>query len=149
MRPAQTAGALITGIFAPAISLGSDGSFVALRLEIEHLQGVIQEQSAHDDISGPDPGLHVRTDHSEHIGACRADGVRDVGGEIAVQPVQDAVYRHSQTIHPGEGDHYAVDENPIVKIGSKAVPGKRLKGHAYFFGEHVELASRKNNRIGR
>src|SRR3954464_6567795 len=93
---------------------------------------VLQQRSAHDDVSGPDPGLHLRTGRGEHVVESRGDGVRDFGEDIVMQSVHDAVDRYSQAIHPSEGDHR---ESVSIKVSAKtlnvAVPGKHLKAHAY------------------
>ncbi|HZW32119.1 MAG TPA: hypothetical protein VFF52_15515, partial [Isosphaeraceae bacterium] len=96
---------------------------VALAPEIEHPEGFIQPQSAQDDVSGPDQGRHVRTGHGDHVVAGRADGVRDVGGEIVLHPVHDAVDRYSQTNRPLEGDHREAVIQLVAKLGNVAVLG--------------------------
>ncbi len=66
-----------------------------LRAEIltNKMNSTIQQRSPHDDISGLNPGLHVRTGHGNHVVARRADGVGDFGGEVVLHPVQDAIDR--------------------------------------------------------
>jgi hypothetical protein len=42
-----------------------------------------QQQSAHDEVSGPDPGLYVRTDRGVHVNASLARLVEAGGGVAA------------------------------------------------------------------
>jgi hypothetical protein len=106
-------------------------------------------QSAHDEVSGLDPGLHVRTDHGVHVDAGSAEGVRDVGGEIVLHPRHDAVDRSSHAIHPPEGDHHDDVINLAVQLGNVAVPGKLSEAILYVVHDKAEPVTRENNRISR
>jgi hypothetical protein len=107
------------------------------------------QRSAKDDVSGPDPGLHVRMGHGDHVFEGRADGVRDPGGEVVPHPVHDAVDRSFQAIHPLEGDQHDDLINLLVKLVNLAVPRKQIEANPHVFGEEVELATRENERIDR
>jgi hypothetical protein len=111
--------------------------------------GVIQQQSPHDDVSGPYPGLHIRTGHGEHVVEGRADGVRDVGGEFVLHAVDDADDRYSQTIHASEGDQHNDVINLVLKLGNVAVPPEQVEARPNVFADNVELAMRENNGMGR
>jgi hypothetical protein len=82
-------------------------------------------QSAQDDVSGPDAGLYVRKGHGDDVVAGRAPEVRHVGGEIVLHPVQDALDRYSQAIHPPEGDHPDNVIHLAVKLDKVVVPAKQ------------------------
>ena len=91
----------------------------------DHLAAAVKEpdqrQSPHDDISGLNPGLYVRTGHGDHVVAGRAEGVGDFGGEVVLHPVQDAIDRNCETIDPCEGDVRDGFTNPVAKTGNTAV----------------------------
>lgn len=70
-----------------------------------HGVDLIQRRSSHDDVPGPDPGLHYRAGFGDRLVGSDADGVRHPCGAVAPQSVQDAVDRGSKAIDPAEGDH--------------------------------------------
>jgi hypothetical protein len=106
-------------------------------------------RSAHDDVTSLDSRLHVREGHCDHVLAGGAEGVRDVGGEIASQPVQDAVDRSFQAIHPPKGNHSDDVIHLAVKLDKVAVSGEQVEPLPHMVEDKVELALRENNRMGR
>src|SRR5262249_27563481 len=81
-----------------------------------------RRRSADDDVSGRDPGLHVRKGHGPYLKAGPADAARDVGGDLFPQVVHDAVDLHVQAVRPFEGDHRDDVIDLVLDLAEVLVP---------------------------
>jgi hypothetical protein len=97
--------------------------------------------SPYDDVPSLDPGLQSRMGHGDHILESRADGVRDVGGDIQPHRPQNTVDRCFQAIRPREGDQHDVVSNLLEYLGNIVVSAGRLEAILDVFGDKVEVAT--------
>jgi hypothetical protein len=107
------------------------------------------DDSAHDNVSGPDTAEHIRTCNRDHVFGCFLERVRDFGAEIALHPVHNAVDRCVQAIHAFEWNHDEDVIHLVVKLGNVTVPGIYGDAILHVFDDNVELAMWENNRMSR